>query len=102
MQVSSVMAPAALALECLGILTMLPAAVAAAGVALCRRASGLVSQSGVFYVAVASMVAAVYYDYATVWFCCAYALVQGVTPLEEKKITSPEDHRPRAHRAEKS
>jgi hypothetical protein len=80
-QVSSSLAPAALAAEVLSILPAVPAAVVAFGTKLCKDLASYVNISGAFYGLLATLAAAVYASKAVVWFCGAWALLYGGHPL---------------------
>lgn len=80
-QVSSNLAPAALGAEVLSVMSAVQASVVAFGSNLCSRLAGHINIQGAFYALLATLVAAVYYDHSTIWYCAAFALLTGAPPL---------------------
>lgn len=61
-------------------MTAVQAAVVAFGSNLCSRLAGHIKVQGAFYVLLATLAAAVYYDYSTLWYCTGFALLTGAAP----------------------
>jgi hypothetical protein len=58
-------------------MALVPAAIVAFGTDACNKLAGRFEVDGAYYILLATLAAAVYYNYGAVWFCAAYVANSG-------------------------